>query len=207
MKTCPKVCSDIPLNLKNRDWAFKNVGYGPANPDSPEDFWKIRAEEWNTSEKNAQTMHCGNCSAFIQTPEMMDCIIKGIQGEESDNETYANEVVASAELGWAIDERKLYIGNGTLEEGAPVIGNTEVLTQFSDILSYATEYTYKGDAGGYTVQTGATTGSPVSQPLQYRLDSYAVITDFINEFSFTCFTSHRLQKFIIARCYSTFSLD
>ena len=87
--------------------------------------------------------------------------------------------LAGAELGWAIDERKLYIGNGTLEDGAPVIGNTEVLTEFSDILSYATEYTYKGDAGGYTVQTGATTGSPVSQPLQYRLDSYAIITDFI----------------------------
>lgn len=87
--------------------------------------------------------------------------------------------LAGAELGWAIDERKLYIGNGTLEDGAPVIGNTEVLTEFSDILSYATEYTYRGDAGGYTVQTGATTGSPVSQPLQYRLDSYAIITDFI----------------------------
>jgi hypothetical protein len=100
MKNCPKVCSDIPLNLKNRDWAFANVGYGPANPDSPEDFWKIRAKEWNTSEKNAQTMHCGNCSAFIQTPEMMKCIIDGIKGEESDNETYANEVVAHAELGY-----------------------------------------------------------------------------------------------------------
>jgi len=87
--------------------------------------------------------------------------------------------LAGAELGWVTDERRLYIGNGTLAEGAPVIGNTEVLTEFSDILSYATEYTYKGDAGGYTVQTGATTGSPVSQPLQYRLDSYAVITDFI----------------------------
>ena len=100
MKECPKVCSDIPLNLKNRDWAFKNVGYGPANPDSPEDFWQIRAKEWATSEKNAKTMHCGNCSAFIQTPEMMKCIVDGIQGEESDNETYANEVVASAELGY-----------------------------------------------------------------------------------------------------------
>jgi hypothetical protein len=100
MKECPKVCSDIQLNLKNRDWAFKNVGYGPANPDSPEDFWQIRAKEWATSEKNAQTMHCGNCSAFIQTPEMMKCIIGGIQGEESDNETYANEVVDSAELGY-----------------------------------------------------------------------------------------------------------
>jgi len=100
MKTCPKVCSDIQLNLKNRDWAFKNVGYGPANPDSPEDFWQIRAKEWATSPKNAQTMHCGNCSAFIQTPEMIECIIGGIQGEESDNETYANEVVGSAELGY-----------------------------------------------------------------------------------------------------------
>jgi hypothetical protein len=100
MKECPKVCSDIQLNLKNRDWAFKNVGYGPANPDSPEDFWQIRAKEWATSEKNAQTMHCGNCSAFIQTPQMMKCIVDGIQGEESDNETYANEVVASAELGY-----------------------------------------------------------------------------------------------------------
>ena len=100
MKECPKVCSDIQLNLKNRDWAFKHVGYGPANPESPEDFWKIRAEEWNTSEKNAQTMHCGNCSAFIQTPEMMECIVKGIQKEESDNETYANEVVDSAKLGY-----------------------------------------------------------------------------------------------------------
>lgn len=100
MKNCPEVCSNVPLNLKNRDWAFKNVGYGPANPDEPDDFWKKRATEWNTSKENAQTMHCGNCAAFIQTPEMMDCIVKGIQGEESDQETYANEVVGTAELGY-----------------------------------------------------------------------------------------------------------
>ena len=100
MKECPIVCSDIQLNLKNRDLAFKNVGYGPANPEEPDDFWKIRAKEWATSEKNAQTMKCGNCSAFIQTPEMMKCIVDGIQGEESDDETYANEVVDSAKLGY-----------------------------------------------------------------------------------------------------------
>ena len=88
------------------------------------------------------------------------------------------EPLASAELGWATDTRQLFIGNGTLAEGAPIIGNTEVLTEFSDILNYATEYTYKGDAAGYTVQTGATAGTPVSQSLQRRLDSYAVITDF-----------------------------
>ena len=88
------------------------------------------------------------------------------------------EPLASAELGWATDTRQLFIGNGTLAEGAPIIGNTEVLTEFSDILNYATEYTYKGEAAGYTVQTGSTAGTPVSQSLQSRLDSYAVITDF-----------------------------
>ena len=86
--------------------------------------------------------------------------------------------LAGAELGWAVDDRRLFIGNGTIEDGAPVVGNTEVLTEFSDILSFATAYTYAGEAAGYTVQTGATAGDPVSQSLQARLDSYAVITDF-----------------------------
>ena len=88
------------------------------------------------------------------------------------------EPLAGAELGWAVDERKLYIGNGELAEGAPYVGNTEVLTEFSDLLSYVTAYTYQGEAGGYTVQTGITTGSPVTQSIQSRLDSYAIVTDF-----------------------------
>lgn len=86
--------------------------------------------------------------------------------------------LAGAELGWAINERQLFIGNGDLEEGAPVVGNTEILTEFSDILGFATAYTYKGEAAGYAVQTGATPGTPVTQSLQSRLDSYAIITDF-----------------------------
>ena len=43
--------------------------------------------------------------------------------------------LAGAEFGWVIDQRKLYIGNGTVSEGAPAIGNTEILTQYSDILA------------------------------------------------------------------------
>ena len=86
--------------------------------------------------------------------------------------------LAGAELGWAVDERRLFIGNGELTNGAPVVGNTEVLTEFSDILSFATSYTYKGEAGGYTVQTGITSGAPITQSLQSRLDSYAIISDF-----------------------------
>lgn len=42
-------------------------------------------------------------------------------------------LLAPGELGWCLDTRLLFIGNGTLEEGSPAIGNTEVLTEFSDI--------------------------------------------------------------------------
>lgn len=42
--------------------------------------------------------------------------------------------LAGAELGWSVDTRRLYIGNGTLEEGAPEIGNTEILTEYSDLI-------------------------------------------------------------------------
>lgn len=87
--------------------------------------------------------------------------------------------LAGAEFGWATDTRQLFIGNGDIEDGAPVVGNTEILTEFSDVLSYATAYTYTGQAAtGYTVQTGPTPSSPVSQSLQARLDSFAIVTDF-----------------------------
>ena len=86
--------------------------------------------------------------------------------------------LAGAELGWSIDTRQLYIGNGTLEEGAPVIGNTEILTEFSDILVIPTTYTYKGQAAGYTVQTGPTAGDPVTSSLQAWLDQFATVKDF-----------------------------
>jgi hypothetical protein len=41
--------------------------------------------------------------------------------------------LASAELGWSVDTRKLYVGNGTIEEGAPSLGKTEILTEYSII--------------------------------------------------------------------------
>jgi hypothetical protein len=86
--------------------------------------------------------------------------------------------LAGAELGWATNTRQLFIGNGTIAEGAPIVGNTEILTEFTDIFELKGGYTYKGLAGGYLVQTGPTADNPVSQPLQERLDSYVVATDF-----------------------------
>jgi hypothetical protein len=86
--------------------------------------------------------------------------------------------LAGAEFGWVIDQRKLYIGNGTIAEGAPAIGNTEILTQYSDILNLSTSYTYKGEHAGYTVQTGPTSSDPVTQTLQAKLDNFASVLDF-----------------------------
>ena len=86
--------------------------------------------------------------------------------------------LAGAELGWVVNERKLYIGNGTIAEGAPAVGNTEILTQYSDILSIADSYTYKGADAGYTVQTGSTSGDPIQRTLQQKLDDSASVKDF-----------------------------
>ncbi len=87
--------------------------------------------------------------------------------------------LAGAEFGWSIDERRLFIGNGTLQEGAPVIGNTEILTEFSEIIPLVQDYTYSGEeATGYTVQTGPSPGTPVQLSLQNWMDQFATVKDF-----------------------------
>ena len=58
------------------------------------------------------------------------------------------------------------------------MGNTEILTEFSDVLAFTTAYTYKGDAAGYTVQTGTSSGTPVSTSLQLRLDDTVSVKAF-----------------------------
>lgn len=47
--------------------------------------------------------------------------------------------LSSAEFGWSVDTRKLYIGNGTIQEGAPSVGRTEILTEYS-ILDYQSSF-------------------------------------------------------------------
>jgi len=98
MKTCPIATHNIEVNLKHRDKAFKEYGYGPANPElSNSAFWNDKANEWQTDLKQAKSMRCGNCSAFIQTPEMLKCIHDGI---DDDKEGYAQLVMDSAKLGY-----------------------------------------------------------------------------------------------------------
>ena len=52
--------------------------------------------------------------------------------------------LAAGELGWSVDDQRLYIGNGTVADGAPAIGNTEILTANSTAMSAAVGYVYRG---------------------------------------------------------------
>lgn len=85
--------------------------------------------------------------------------------------------LAGAELGWCLDSRRLFIGNGTLQEGAPTIGNTEILTEYSDI-TVLSDYTYEDVIVGYPAQTGPTPSEPVVRTVQARLDDYVSVRAF-----------------------------
>lgn len=83
--------------------------------------------------------------------------------------------LASGELGWAIDTRELYIGNGAVSEGAPAVGNTKILTQYDDLFSLANTYSYKQDED---FLTGANSSAPVQRTLQERLDDRVSVRAF-----------------------------
>ena len=101
MKACPIATVDIHVNLKNRNHAIKDYGYGPLNPESESKaFWDKKAAMWDTTVREAKKALCGNCSAFIQTPAMLKCINDGIRGEEPAEESYAEDVSRSANLGY-----------------------------------------------------------------------------------------------------------
>jgi hypothetical protein len=85
--------------------------------------------------------------------------------------------LAAGELGWVIDDQKLYIGNGTVADGAPAVGNTEIMTAGSSAFTTALTHTYKGYLGDATpIVTGAS--GDVSRTLQARLDDYVSVKEF-----------------------------
>ncbi len=85
--------------------------------------------------------------------------------------------LAAGELGWVIDEQRLFIGNGTVSDGAPAVGNTEIVTSGSSAFTTALTHTYKGYLGDSTpIVTGAS--GDVTRTLQVRLDDYVSVKDF-----------------------------
>jgi hypothetical protein len=79
--------------------------------------------------------------------------------------------LASGELGWAIDTQELFIGNGAVSEGAPYVGNTQLLTQHDDLFQYASNYSYR-------VNDGFIDTNGVQRTLQERLDDRVSVRSF-----------------------------
>ena len=96
---CPPATQDITLNLKNRQKAIDDYGYGPLNPDMPNTkFWMKKVDEWNLdSAEEAKQSLCGNCAAFDIREETLDCIAQGI---DSDSPADAAGVIDAGELGY-----------------------------------------------------------------------------------------------------------
>jgi hypothetical protein len=79
MSECPPATLDIPLNIENRQKCIDQANYGPLDPNLPnEDYWKKKADQFNTTPDDAKKALCGNCSFFIQTKEILDCIAQGL---------------------------------------------------------------------------------------------------------------------------------
>jgi hypothetical protein len=86
------------------------------------------------------------------------------------NSTSGVPQLSSAELAWAVDTQELYIGNGSVAEGAPYVGNTRILTEHENILLYASGYVFAyGDQ--------SISGS-VTRTIQSKLDEYVSVLDF-----------------------------
>jgi hypothetical protein len=82
--------------------------------------------------------------------------------------------LSSGEFGWSIDQQQLFIGNGAVSEGAPAIGNTEIITErnISNFFLLANNYTY-----------GTSLTAPVpnveTRSIQAKLDDSVSLNDFI----------------------------
>ena len=78
--------------------------------------------------------------------------------------------LSSAEFAWAVDSQELFIGNGSVAEGAPYVGNTKILTEHDNILALASSYQYASDNTAITLS--------IPRSLQSKLDEYVSVTDF-----------------------------
>lgn len=79
--------------------------------------------------------------------------------------------LSSAEFAWAVDSQELFIGNGSVAEGAPYVGNTKILTEHDNILDLASSYQFASNDTAITLS--------VPRSLQSKIDEIAVsVVDF-----------------------------
>jgi len=78
--------------------------------------------------------------------------------------------LSSAEFAWTVDSQELFIGNGSVAEGAPYVGNTKIITEHDNILDLANGYQFADNDTSIT--------SSVPRSLQSKLDETVSVVDF-----------------------------
>ena len=79
--------------------------------------------------------------------------------------------LSSAELAWAVDTQELFVGNGSVAEGAPYVGNTRILTEHDNLLELAGSYKF--------AESDLSITASVFRSLQSKLDEIQVsLRDF-----------------------------
>jgi len=95
---CPAATQDITINIANRQTAIEKANYGPMLPNLPSTkFWQAKANIFHIPVTEAKKARCKNCAAFIQTPEIMECMTKGLGDEQG---SYSAEIINKANLGY-----------------------------------------------------------------------------------------------------------
>ena len=95
IESCPTATQDVKTNLKNRQECIDVAHYGPLNPNEPnEEYWKKKASMFGDDVQSAKKALCGNCSFFVQTKSMLDCIANGI------NDTNEWDTIDAGDLGY-----------------------------------------------------------------------------------------------------------
>lgn len=108
--------------------------------------------------------------------------------------------LASGEMGWSVDERRLYIGNGTLVEGAPEVGVTEILTEWStqslvdDVATLVSNVSILQSYAGLTTTNVAKTTLVLANNTSSATNTALTLTD-----SLTNIIDYRITRGVEAR--------
>ena len=145
-KGCPPATQDISLNLKNRQKAIDEYGYGPLNPDMPNrKFWMAKQEEWNLdSPDEAKQSLCGNCAAFDQRKNTLDCIAQGIGSDAGENDP----TIEAGDLGYCRFLKFKCAARRTCDAwvtGGPLVDKSDVAEGSEEITWTKPNFDYEWD--------------------------------------------------------------
>lgn len=84
--------------------------------------------------------------------------------------------LSSAEFAWAVDTQELFIGNGSVAEGAPEVGNTKVLTANDNLIELANAYEFANDDHSISNTQSRSLQSKVDE-IQVSIEDFGAVPD------------------------------